>query len=171
MTAADAGRESEESFGSSASPAAPPGLLWRTRASMPTPRLEAGAAVINGKVYVVGGFSGSALTTTEAYDPATDTWTTRADMPTARRSPVVARSISPCSTTAAPHRLPRRLSTIRWQIRGISASRRSHSGMLNTQWHHWAENYTHSPLAHSQNTPLQPTHGSFDHPLHRLSPK
>jgi len=90
VTAADAGRESEESFGSSASPAAPPGLLWRTRASMPTPRLEAGAAVINGKVYVVGGFSGSALTTTEAYDPATDTWTTRADMPTARRSPVVA---------------------------------------------------------------------------------
>lgn len=90
MTAADAGRESEESFGTSATPTAPPGLLWRTKASMPTPRLEAGAAVVNGKIYVVGGFSGSALTTTEEYDPVTDTWTTKADMLTARRSPVVA---------------------------------------------------------------------------------
>lgn len=90
VTAADTGRESEESFGSSATPTAPPGLLWRTRAAMPTPRLEAGAAVVNNKVYVVGGFSGSALTTTEEYDPATDTWATKADMPTARRSPVVA---------------------------------------------------------------------------------
>lgn len=89
VTAADAERESEESFGSSATPTAPPGLLWRTRASMPTPRLEAGAAVVNGKVYVVGGFSGSALTTTEEYDPATDTWAPKANMPTARRSPVV----------------------------------------------------------------------------------
>lgn len=90
VTAADAGRESEESFGSSATPTAPPGLLWRTKASMPTARLEAGAAVVNGKVYVVGGFSGNALATTEAYDPVVDTWTIRADMPTARRSPVVA---------------------------------------------------------------------------------
>lgn len=90
VTAADVGRESEESFGSSATPAGPPGLLWRTRAPMLTPRLEAGAAVVNGKAYVIGGFSGNALATTEAYDPVTDTWTTRADMPTARRSPVVA---------------------------------------------------------------------------------
>jgi N-acetylneuraminic acid mutarotase len=90
VTAADATRESEDSFGISATPARPPGLLWRTRAAMPTPRLEAGAAVVNGKVYVIGGFSGSALTTTEEYDPVTDTWTTKASMPTARRSPVVA---------------------------------------------------------------------------------
>lgn len=90
VTAADAGRESEESFGSSATPTVPPGLLWRTKASMPTPRLESGTAVVNGKIYVVGGYSGSALTTTEEYDPVTDAWTTKADMPTARRSPVVA---------------------------------------------------------------------------------
>lgn len=90
VTAADAGRESEESLGSSATPTAPPGLLWGTKAPMPTPRLEAGAAVVHGKVYVVGGFSGSALTATEEYDPVTDAWTTKADMPTARRSPVVA---------------------------------------------------------------------------------
>lgn len=31
VTAADAGRESEESFGSSATPTVPPGLLWRTK--------------------------------------------------------------------------------------------------------------------------------------------
>lgn len=90
VTAADTGRESEESFGSSATPTASPGLLWRTKASMPTPRLEAGAAVVDGKVYVVGGFSGSALTATEEYNPVTDVWTTKADMPTPRRSPVVA---------------------------------------------------------------------------------
>lgn len=90
VTAADASRESEDSFGTSATPTAPPGLIWHTRAPMPTPRLEAGAAVVNGKVYVIGGFSGSALTTNEEYDPVTDTWTTKASMPTARRSPVVA---------------------------------------------------------------------------------
>ncbi|MBS0154321.1 MAG: hypothetical protein JSS38_06995 [Nitrospira sp.] len=90
VTAADAGRESEESFGSSATPTAPLGLSWHTRAPMPTPRLEAGAAAVNNKVYVIGGFSGSTLATTEEYDPATDTWTTKTDMLTARRSPVVA---------------------------------------------------------------------------------
>lgn len=90
VIAADVTRESEDSFGTSATPTAPPGLLWRTRAPMPTPRLEAGAAVVNGKVYVIGGFSGSALTTNEEYDPVTDTWATKASMPTSRRSPVVA---------------------------------------------------------------------------------
>ena len=90
VTAADTTRESEQSFGTSATSTTPPGLRWSTKAPMPTPRLEAGAGVVHGKVYVVGGFSGSALTATEEYDPVTDTWTTKSDMPTARRSPVVA---------------------------------------------------------------------------------
>lgn len=90
VTAADATRESEESFGTSATPTTTPGLLWSTKTPMPTPRLEAGAAVVNGKIYVIGGFSGSTLATTEEYDPTTDTWASKASMPTARRSPIVA---------------------------------------------------------------------------------
>ena len=41
--------------------------------------------VINGIIYVAGGNNGTAaVTTLEAYDPATNTWSTRAPMPTAR---------------------------------------------------------------------------------------
>ena len=90
VTAADGTRESEDSFGISATPTTPPGVLWNTKAPMPTPRLEAGTAIVNGKIYVMGGVSGSALATNEEYDPVTDTWTVKSSMSTARRSPVVA---------------------------------------------------------------------------------
>jgi N-acetylneuraminic acid mutarotase len=41
---------------------------------------------VNGKLYAVGGVRGNGTITNavEAYDPATDTWTTRAPMPTTR---------------------------------------------------------------------------------------
>jgi N-acetylneuraminic acid mutarotase len=64
---------------------------WTTRRSMPTPR--SGLAVVgaqDGKVYALGGLSGPSGgngvvdATVEVYDPVTDTWTTRASMPTAR---------------------------------------------------------------------------------------
>jgi N-acetylneuraminic acid mutarotase len=59
---------------------------WTTgHAHMPTPRSLLGAGVLDGKIYVVGGSNGSgALAVVEAYDPATDTWSTKAAMPTAR---------------------------------------------------------------------------------------
>ncbi len=65
---------------------------WTTNASMFTPRYGRDVAVINGTLYAVGGFASfssatglwSTSTTLEAYDPATDTWTTKAPMPTAR---------------------------------------------------------------------------------------
>jgi len=64
---------------------------WATRASMPTARGDMGvAAASNGKIYVIGGFygptyvPGTYLATVEEYDPATNTWATRASMPTAR---------------------------------------------------------------------------------------
>ncbi len=63
---------------------------WATKAPMPTARLRAGAAVINGKLYVAGGqtdqtsVNGSAAL--EVYDPATDTWATKTPMPTGRIS-------------------------------------------------------------------------------------
>ena len=62
--------------------------MWTTKAAMPTPRFGAAAGVVNGIVYVVGGFGagGTRLSTVEAYNPATNTWTTKRVMPTSRSS-------------------------------------------------------------------------------------
>lgn len=52
---------------------------------MPTPRMGAGAAVVDGRIFVIGGTNlASFLGTVEEYDSAKDTWATRASMPTAR---------------------------------------------------------------------------------------
>ena len=64
---------------------------WATKASMPTARAQLGVAVVNGKIYAIGGENNSAigpnvLNINEAYDPATNTWTTKKPMPTARHS-------------------------------------------------------------------------------------
>ena len=55
---------------------------WTQRTDMPMARGAHGAATVNGKIYVIGGYGSANLT--EEYDPATDTWTTKADMPTPR---------------------------------------------------------------------------------------
>ncbi|HET7842359.1 MAG TPA: kelch repeat-containing protein [Terriglobia bacterium] len=65
--------------------------IWTTRAPLPTARLGASAATVNGKIYVVGGAGtsgtcGSRVGTLEVYDPATGSWSTRAPMPTPRDS-------------------------------------------------------------------------------------
>lgn len=60
---------------------------WSLKAPMPTARIDAGVAVVNGILYVIGGAKDQTLqglATVEAYDPAKDTWTTKAPMPTAR---------------------------------------------------------------------------------------
>ena len=59
---------------------------WTIKAAMPTPRFGTAAGVVNGIVYVVGGFGGGGtpLSTVEAYNPATNTWTTKRVMPTSR---------------------------------------------------------------------------------------
>ncbi len=60
--------------------------LWAARAEMPTARSCMAAAVVNGRIYFIGGYSdsGGYLATNEEYDPATNTWTTKEDMPTPR---------------------------------------------------------------------------------------
>ena len=61
--------------------------IWATRTSMPTPRTAAGSAVVNGKVYIIGGQLGTPNTTTnivEEFDPITNTWTVKNSMPTPR---------------------------------------------------------------------------------------
>ena len=62
---------------------------------MPTQRAGAGVGVINGVIYVVGGDSGGApggvaTATVEAYNPSTDSWTTKAPMSIPRIFPGVA---------------------------------------------------------------------------------
>jgi len=50
---------------------------------MPTARWAFASAVVNGKIYAIGGGSGTTVwvTAVEEYDPATDTWTTKTPMP------------------------------------------------------------------------------------------
>lgn len=70
---------------------------WSTAAPMITRRDNPGSAALNGKVYVFGGRIRNAdgteveptLNTVEMYDPATNTWTPRAAMPTGRRTMAV----------------------------------------------------------------------------------
>jgi N-acetylneuraminic acid mutarotase len=62
---------------------------WSQKADMPTPRTRSAASVVDGKIYVIGGGRGGGsgypeMPTVEAYDPATNTWTKKADMPGAR---------------------------------------------------------------------------------------
>jgi hypothetical protein len=61
---------------------------WTVKAAMPEERHLAAAAVVGGKLYVIGGVLSTpegheeTVATTYAYDPATDTWTAKASMPT-----------------------------------------------------------------------------------------
>jgi hypothetical protein len=59
---------------------------WETMASMPTARNGLGVAVVNGKIYAIGGdtFGSGIVNVNEMYDPATNTWITKKSMPTPR---------------------------------------------------------------------------------------
>jgi N-acetylneuraminic acid mutarotase len=64
---------------------------WATKTPMPTARGGLGVAVVNGKIYAIGGFDGvTQLAVNEEYNPVTDTWTTKASMHTARSGFAVA---------------------------------------------------------------------------------
>ena len=64
--------------------------VWTTKAPLPTTRYAFTTGVIGGKIYAAGGYAlltggGPHLNVNEEYDPATDTWATKAVLPTARR--------------------------------------------------------------------------------------
>ena len=74
---------------------------WKALAAMPTKRLAAVAVAADGKIYVMGGAGNypskedaaldpgqphRVLDLNQAYDPATNTWTTRQTLPTPRNS-------------------------------------------------------------------------------------
>jgi N-acetylneuraminic acid mutarotase len=56
---------------------------WSNGAPMPTARSEVTSAVLDGKIYVVGGFENGHSTTSvvEVYDPVANEWTTVAPLP------------------------------------------------------------------------------------------
>ncbi len=64
---------------------------WTQKADIPTPRKAHSTAAVDGKIYVIGGLAtdmsinnSGAIPVVEEYDPATDTWNRKADMPEAR---------------------------------------------------------------------------------------
>ena len=61
--------------------------IWTTKAPMSVNRDGIGAAVVNDKIYVLGGYN---LDINEEYDPITDTWTTKSPMPHPHAYPGVA---------------------------------------------------------------------------------
>jgi N-acetylneuraminic acid mutarotase len=63
---------------------------WNTKAPMNQARASLGAVVVDGKIYAIGGYKAwnrstdNAVGTNEVYDPATNSWTILAPMPTPR---------------------------------------------------------------------------------------
>lgn len=63
---------------------------WTTKAAMPVGLHHVGIGVVGGRLYIIGGYKQSGMSvwspvaTVYAYDPATDSWSERAAMPTAR---------------------------------------------------------------------------------------
>lgn len=59
---------------------------WTNKAALPSARSALASAVVDGKIYVIGGHNADffSLSNTEEYDPMTNTWTQKANMPTPR---------------------------------------------------------------------------------------
>jgi N-acetylneuraminic acid mutarotase len=71
---------------------------YTRKTDVPTPRTWATCAVVNNKIYVIGGYSigspSGATNVNEVYDPLTDTWQTKSPLPTAlyggpREDPII----------------------------------------------------------------------------------
>ncbi len=65
-----------------------PNAPWVQKAPLPAYRGNLALASVNGRLYAIGGatLGGTLVATTEAYDPATNSWTPRASMLTPRSS-------------------------------------------------------------------------------------
>ena len=57
---------------------------WTQKGDMPRSIGAGASSVVDGKIYVFGGYGGSRRV--DEYDPSTDTWTTKSEMPTARHA-------------------------------------------------------------------------------------
>ena len=68
---------------------------WTTKEPLPTLRSHVATQVVSGKIYAIGGWDRqeglhTAFSSVAVYDPATNAWTKRADMPTPRWLPASA---------------------------------------------------------------------------------
>jgi N-acetylneuraminic acid mutarotase len=88
--AGESGFSNEDGSTTPDTPTTPTGttITWQTVASSPVKRAEANGAVVNGKLYVMGGLYVSngkilAMKRSDVYDPATNQWTRIADQPEA----------------------------------------------------------------------------------------
>lgn len=63
--------------------------IWTLKSNMPTPRIGAGAVLVDNKIYTIAGFNGvgTLYTTVEIYDPINDSWTKGVDVLNARSFP------------------------------------------------------------------------------------
>jgi len=62
--------------------------LWTAKAPLSAARSDLTVAVVNDKLYAIGGQDGTYLQTVEEYDPLLDAWTSKTPMPTARANAV-----------------------------------------------------------------------------------
>jgi N-acetylneuraminic acid mutarotase len=62
----------------------PAANAWSSAAPLPTGRSGIGAAVLAGRIHVLGGEADHTFAENEAYDPSTNTWQTFAPLPTPR---------------------------------------------------------------------------------------
>ena len=78
------GSKSKTDASSSAQNPAWPPLKWKKATPSPFARVESPAAVVGDKLYLFGGFTGDlqASNQVDVYDPASDSWTRKKDMPT-----------------------------------------------------------------------------------------
>jgi len=56
---------------------------WGAGAPMPTAVYGAATGVLNGQIYLVGGYTTETVASTQIYNPATNTWSTGVSLPTA----------------------------------------------------------------------------------------
>jgi len=75
--------QNQESASASATIPAWPAFDWKKAAATPFARVESPTAVVGGRLFLFGGFTTTlaASSQLDVYDPATDSWTRRNDMP------------------------------------------------------------------------------------------
>jgi len=57
---------------------------WTQKGNMPGKRSAGSSSVVDGKIYIIGGYEGARRV--DEYDPSTNTWTTKSEMPTPRHA-------------------------------------------------------------------------------------
>ncbi|MGD6807073.1 MAG: hypothetical protein ACQCN4_08955 [Candidatus Bathyarchaeia archaeon] len=89
LTVIDTALGSSDSPANQSAPQAVADDTWTQKAPMPTARYDTRVAVVNNKIYCIGGRTGSSkealVNVNEMYDPTTDTWTEKARQKTSGR--------------------------------------------------------------------------------------